>query len=95
MLSIPESKDGGRAEGRMKGFEGLLLFSGPFKGGVLLGQVIEWVSNLGEVLDEAVVEVSKAQEPSYFSKVGWSCPVTDSLHFTRVHGYLSLSDDQA
>ena len=79
----------------MKGFKGLLSFSGPFKGGVLLGQVIEWASDLGEVLDEAAVEVSKAQESSYFSKVGWSCPVMDSLHFTRVHGYLTLSNDQA
>ena len=49
----------------------------------------------GVVWDEAVVEVGKAQERSYFFDFGRSRPAGDSIKFDWVHGELPWFDYHA
>ena len=57
VIGVPEDKDGGQYEGILEGGESSLLGVFPFPGSLLLGQVMKWASNFGEVL--TVVEIRK------------------------------------
>jgi hypothetical protein len=56
---------------------------------------MEWVGDLGEVLDEAAVEVGKPDESSDVTERLGDRPVADSFNLGGVHADLSLMDNQA
>ena len=56
---------------------------------------MEGVHNVGEVPDEATVEVDKAEERLYLLHLLGDWPVGDSLHLHRVHGHFVLGDDKS
>jgi hypothetical protein len=70
------------------------LSRAPYKGHILLGKVMKWLTYLGEVFDEAAIEIGKPNETSDFFKFrGWG-PISDGLYFDWVHGNFARADDQ-
>jgi hypothetical protein len=66
----------------------------PDKRNVFLGKIVERLANLGEVFDEALVEVSKADKASYFFEVFGDRPIHDGFDFDWVHRDFAMTDDQ-
>ena len=58
----PDCQNGFGCESRLQGVESLLLLFSPDEGYVLLGEVVERSTDLGEILDEVTVEVGKPDE---------------------------------
>ena len=55
---------------------------------------MEGVGNLGEVVDESLVEVHKPYEGLDILDLRWLQPVCDSLDFNRVHRHMILRDNE-
>jgi hypothetical protein len=71
------------------------LSGAPYKGHILLGEVMKRPAYLGEVLDKASVEIGKPDEASNFFELrGW-CPISDGLYLDQVHGNFAGADDQS
>jgi hypothetical protein len=52
----------------------------PYKGHILLGEVVKRSAYLGKVLDKASVEIGKPDETSdFFEFRGW-CPISNGLY---------------
>jgi hypothetical protein len=72
-----------------------LLSGAPYKGHILLDEVVKWLAYLGEVLDKVLVEIGKSNETSdFFEFCGWS-PIFDGFYFDWVHGNFAGADDQS
>jgi hypothetical protein len=72
-----------------------LLCGASYKGHILLGEVVKRLADLGEVLDEALVEIVKSNEtPEFFELCRW-CPISNSFHLDWVHGNFARADDQS
>lgn len=67
---------------------------GPEPGGVLFGQIVEALGVLGEVADEASVEVGEAEECLELASRGWGLPVGDSFYLFGVHLDAAGGDDE-
>src|SRR5258708_23160199 len=59
-----------------------------------MGEHMEGVGNLGEVVDESSVEVHKPYEGLDILYLCWLWPVHDSLDLNRVHCYMVFGDDK-
>jgi hypothetical protein len=71
------------------------LSGAPYKGYILLSEVVKRPAYLGEVLDKASVEIGKPDETSdFFEFCGW-CPISDGLYLDWVHGNFAGADDQS
>jgi hypothetical protein len=80
LLRCLNSQDWFSSEGSLELIEGLLLEGAPDKRNVFLGKIVKEMANLGEVLDEVSVEVSKANEASYFFKTFGNGPINDGFN---------------
>ena len=58
-------------------------------------QCMEGACDVGEVLDEAMVEVDETKEQLHFLHLLGHQPVSDALHLYRVHGHLVLGDNES
>jgi hypothetical protein len=89
----PNGQNGFRREGGFERFESGLLSGAPYKGHILLGEVVKRSAYLGKVFDKASVEIGKPDETSnFFEFRGWY-PISDSLYLDRVHGNFAGADD--
>jgi hypothetical protein len=71
------------------------LSRAPYKGHILLSEVVKQPAYLGEVLDKALVEIGKPDKtPDFFEFCGW-CPISDGLYLDRVHGNFARADNQS
>jgi hypothetical protein len=52
----------------------------PNKQNIFLGKIIERTANLGEVFNEALIEVSKADEALYFFQAFENGPINNSFN---------------
>jgi hypothetical protein len=57
-----------------------LLRGAPDKRNVFFGKIVEETADLGEVFDEALIEVSKANEASYFFEAFENGPINDGFN---------------
>ena len=55
---------------------------------VFSGEIEQWTSMMGEILNELAVEVSKSKKGLYFPSVQWLWPVSHSRYFYQVHFYV-------
>jgi hypothetical protein len=71
------------------------LGGAPYKGHILLGEVVKRPVYFGEVFDKPSIEIGKPNETSdFFEFCGW-CPISDGLYLDRVHGNFAGADDQS
>jgi hypothetical protein len=67
----------------------------PYKGHIFLDEVMKWTAYLGEILDEALVEIGESNETSdFFEFCGWG-PNLNGFHLDWVHGNFAGTDDQS
>jgi hypothetical protein len=60
--------------------ESLLLGRAPDKWNIFLRKIIEGAADLGEIFDEASIEVGKANEALYFFEAFGDGPINDSFN---------------
>ncbi len=89
-----ESKCGGRGDSTFQHIKGLLFSCTPQPVSQLLGECVEGAGNLGEVVDESLVEVHEPYEGLDILDLHWSQPVCDSLDLNGVHCYMVLRDNK-
>jgi hypothetical protein len=82
-------------EGVFDGEEGVLTGRGPVPVDVLLGEVVEGTSDIGEVGDEPSIEITKTNKRAYPLDRGWRLPLVNGSEFCGVHGNMSLRDDHS
>jgi hypothetical protein len=70
------------------------LEEAPDKRNIFLRKIVKKTANLGEVFDEASIEVSKANKTLYFFKAFGNRPINNGFNFDRVHRDLIMTDDQ-
>jgi hypothetical protein len=66
-----------------------------YKGHILLDKVVKRLAYLGEVFNEAVIEIGKPDETSDFFEFRRWGPISDGLYFNRVHRNFPGADDQS
>jgi hypothetical protein len=54
---------------------------------------MEETANLGKVLDEASIEVSKANEASYFFEAFGNRPIYDGFNLDWIHRNFAITDN--
>jgi hypothetical protein len=62
------------------------------KWNIFLGKIVKRTANLGEVFDEASIEVSKANEALYFFKAFRNGPINNSFNLDWVHRDFAMTD---
>jgi hypothetical protein len=72
----------------------LLLGGTPDKRNVFLGEIVKRTADLGEVFNEALVEVSEANKTSDFFEIFRDGPINDGFDFDWVHGDSAMTDNQ-
>lgn len=78
------AKDGSRAEGFFKSFEGFVGGGSPGQGiGLSSKEGGQWISMLTEILNKASIEVSKSQEPLEFLHRLQNWPLRNGDHLSR------------
>lgn len=83
-----------RGEGGLGLIEGGLLFGAPYEGHIFLWEIVKQLADLGEVFDEASVEIGKPNETSdFFEGLGCS-PIHNGLYLDWVHRNFAGADDQ-
>jgi hypothetical protein len=95
MVRAPDGQNGFGHEGSFECFESGLLSGVPYKGHILLGEVVKRPAYLGEVLDKTSVEIGKPDETSNFFGFRRWCPISNGLYLDRVHGNFAGADDQS
>jgi hypothetical protein len=71
------------------------LGGAPYKGHILLDEVVKRLAYFGEVLDKALIEVGKPNETSdFFEFRGWN-PILDSFYFDWIHRNFAGADNQS
>jgi hypothetical protein len=93
LLRCPNSQDWFSGEGSLKLVEGLLLGRTPDKRNIFLGKIVKGMANLGEVLNEVSVEVSKANEALYFFKTFRNGPINNDFNFNWVHRNFAMTNN--
>jgi hypothetical protein len=76
-LRCSNGQDWFSSKGSLKLVEGLLLGGTPDKLNVFPGKTVERVTDLGEVFDEASIEVGKANEALYFFEAFRDGPINN------------------
>jgi hypothetical protein len=90
-----DSQNGFGSEGSFERLESGLLCRAPYKEHIILGEVMKRPADLGEIFDEASVEIGKPNEtPDFFEFCRWG-PIADGFHFDWVHGNFAGTDDQS
>ncbi len=56
-----------------------------FKYNLLLNKLNHEMNNLQEILDEALIEISKVNEELYLSKIDENKSFNDNLYLSRIH----------
>ncbi|KIO12262.1 hypothetical protein M404DRAFT_125297, partial [Pisolithus tinctorius Marx 270] len=84
-ILIRKGKDGSGGEGNFQSIEGLLFSGAPSPELVFSCEVIEWMSDLCEVLDEMAIEVRQPQEGSYRADLCRNWPLGYGLDLALVH----------
>ena len=75
--------------------EGLVVDDIPCPGRILLGEVNQWLSDVGIIGDKSLVEVGKAEERLNVFDFCWSRPFCYTIELYGIHGELSRSDDHS
>jgi hypothetical protein len=91
----PDGQDRYRGEGGLEGVKSGLLSGAPYKGYILLGEVVKRSAYFGEVFDKASVEIGKPNETPNFFEFHGCCPISDGLYFHWVHGNFAGANDQS
>jgi hypothetical protein len=91
----PDGQNGLRSEDGFECLESGLLSGAPYKGYILLGEVMKRLAYLGEVFNKTSVEISEPDEASNFFELHRWCPILDGLYFNWVHGNFAGADDQS
>jgi hypothetical protein len=94
LLRCPNSQDWFGGEGSLELVEGLLLRGASNKQNVFLGKIVKKTANLREVLDEASIEVSKANEALYFLEAFENRPINNSFNLDWIHRDFAMTDNQ-
>jgi hypothetical protein len=95
MVQAPDGQNRFGDKGGFERFKSSLLGEAPYKGHILLGEVVKWPAYLGEIFNETLVEIGKPNKASdFFELCGW-CSIFDSFHFNQVHGNFAGADDQS
>jgi hypothetical protein len=69
------------------------LSRAPYKGHILLGEVVKQLAYLGKVFDKASIEVGEPNETSdFFEFRGWGS-ILDSLYLDWIYGNFAKADD--
>jgi hypothetical protein len=92
-LRCSNGQDWFGGEGSLELIKSLLLGGAPDKRNVFLGKIMKGTTNLGEVFDEASVEVGKADKASHFFEVFGDGPINDGFNFDWVHRDFAMTDD--
>jgi hypothetical protein len=71
-----------------------LLGEASDKWNIFLGKIVERAAYLGEVFDEASIEVGKPNEALYFFEVLGNGPINDGFNLDWVHRDFTMTDDQ-
>jgi hypothetical protein len=69
------------------------LEGAPDKQNIFLGKIIERMTDLEEVLNKALVEISKADEALHFFKAFWNGPIYDSFNFNWIHRNFTMTNN--
>jgi hypothetical protein len=93
-LRCPNSQDWFGGEGSFELVEGLLLGGTLDKRNIFLGKIVEGTANLGEVFNEVLVEVSKADEALYFFEAFRNRPINDGFNFDWIYRDFAMTDNQ-
>jgi hypothetical protein len=95
MIRAPDGQNRFRCKGGFECFESGLLSRAPYKGHILLGEVVKRLAYLGEVLDKASVEIGKLNKtPNFFKFCRW-CPISDGLYLDWIHENFAGAYDQS
>jgi hypothetical protein len=70
------------------------LSGAPYKGYILLSEIVKRPAYLGKVLDKVSVEIGKPDKASNFFELRRWCPISDGLYLDWVHGNFARADDQ-
>jgi hypothetical protein len=92
-LRCPNSQDWFGSEGSLELIKGLLLRGAPDKWNIFLGKIMKRTANLGEVFDEASVEVSKANEALYFFEAFRNRPINNGFNLDWIHRNFAMTDN--
>ncbi len=81
-----EGEDWGRGDSPFQGVKSLLFSQAPDPSLGFVGEGIEGVGNIGEVMDELPIEVHKAKEGLDLLYLCWGRPFCDSMDLHQIHG---------
>jgi hypothetical protein len=93
LLRCPNSQDWFGGEGSLELVKSLLSERALDKQNVLLEKIVKWVADLGEVLDEALIEVGEANEALYFLEIFRDGPIDDSFNLDWVYKDSAMTDN--
>jgi hypothetical protein len=63
------------------------------KWNIFLEKIVKKMTNLGEVFNKALVEVSKANKASYFFEAFGNRPINNGFNFDWVHRDFAMTDN--
>jgi hypothetical protein len=89
----PDGQNGFGGEGSFERFESGLLSGAPYKGHILLGEIVKRLAYLGEIFDKVLVEIGEPDETSDFFKFCRWRSVLDSFALDWVHENFARADD--
>jgi hypothetical protein len=71
----------------------LLLEGAPDKQNISLGKIVKEMANPGEVFNEVLIEISKANKASYFFEAFGNRPINDGFNLDWVHRDFAMTDN--
>jgi hypothetical protein len=92
-LRCPNSQDWFSGKGSLELIKSLLLGGALDKQNIFLGKIMKRLANLGEVFNEALIEVGKANKALHFFKAFRDGPINDSFNLNWVHRDFPMADD--
>jgi outer membrane receptor for monomeric catechols len=92
-LRCPNGQDWFDGEGGLELIKSLLLRGAPDKRDVFLQKVVERTADFGEVFNEALIEIGKANEASYFFKAFRDGPIDNGFNLDWVHRDSAMNDN--
>ena len=92
---IRESKHRCCGEYLDEGTESRFLGGMPLERDVLLGEVEQGACYARKIFDETLIEVAKTKKGLNLFDSSWGGPISDSSHFSWVHGNMTIPDNNS